>query len=107
MMIHLMTTLKMGVKPIDEFLTTQQQQIVNVFRFGTEEEISLIEQSVTINKSKSLGDNPTNQRINYQKEQKKLKKVRKSIKNLNGQIESDRNVSDPNESFYSFDKVVT
>ena len=72
----------MGVPdPIDELLSlSKQQQIAKLFRFGTPEEIELFEQSVATQKTKSMGDNPTNQRENHLKDQKKLKRLRKKIK---------------------------
>ena len=64
--------MKMGyIDPITEIITPQQQQrIYKLFRFGTEEEKEVINESVVTNKTKSLtqqGDNPTNQRRNNNK----------------------------------------
>ena len=80
---QMMTILRMGVDPIDELLSlAKQQQIAKLFRFGTPKEIKIWEQSVALNKSKSLGDNPTNQRSNYDKHRKKLKKIRRNLQSL-------------------------
>ena len=77
----------MGVDPIDEFASLhEQQQIAKLFRFGNVEEISLYEHSVAINKSKSLRDNSTNQRLNHQKDRKQLKRIRKDLKVLKCQL---------------------
>ena len=88
----MMKTQRMGVDPIDEFLSlAEQQRIAKLFRFGTEQEIELFEQSVAINKSKSnqKGDNPTNRRETYKR---KLKKSKKNIESLKRKSKIARNL---------------
>ena len=87
-MKHLMKTLKMGYIPIDDLLTYQQQeQVAKLFRFGTEEDIELFEQSVNLSKTKSERDNSTNQRFLYQANKRKSKRIKKNIKSLERQSE--------------------
>ena len=79
-----MMTMKMGVlDPIDSLLSlSKQQQIATLFRFGTPEEIELYEQSVGAIKTKSEVDNPTKHRLNYLKDFKKMKRLRKQIRSI-------------------------
>ena len=83
----------MGVDPIDELLSlAKQQQVAKLFRFGTPEEIEIWEQSVALNKSKSQGDNPTNQRSNYDKHRKKLKKIRRNLQSIKSKYKTAKNI---------------
>ena len=76
----------MGVDPIDQFVTPDnQEQIVKLFRFGTQQEIDLFEQSATIFKSKSEREHSTNQRLTHQADRRKLKRIRKGIASLEKQ----------------------
>ena len=85
-MIHLMTILKMGLDPIDQLVTPEQaKQIFKLFRFGTQEEIDLFEESAVISKSKSQRENSTNRRLTHQADKRKLKRIRKGIKSLERQ----------------------
>ena len=73
----------MRVDLIDESCSlAKQQRIAKAFRFGTFKKIKLWEQSVALNKFKSPGDNPTNQRSNYDKNQKKLNKILRNLQSL-------------------------
>ena len=68
--------MKMGyIDPITEIITPKQQQrIYKLFRFGTEEEVEILNKSVETNKTKSLneqGVNPANQRLTNNKELKR------------------------------------
>ena len=78
-----MMTKKMGVDPISELLSiAEQQRIAKAFRFGTEEEISQFEQSVTTKKTKSTGDNLNKQKSYHLKHLRQQKRFRRHILSL-------------------------
>ena len=83
--------LKMDDKLTNSSLA-KQQQIAKLFRFGTPKEIEIWEQSVALNKYKSQGDNPTNQRLNHNKHRKKLNKVRRNLQSLKIKSETAKNL---------------